>query len=174
MTRVFIGVGSNIEPERHIVAALDALASAYGELLVSPVYESEAIGFVGPAFLNLVVAFDTDQPLAELSRQLVAIERGNNYLGGAEKFSSRTLDLDLLLYGDLVGEFGSVTLPRGDIVDYAYTLWPLVDIAGDAHHPVSGHSYRELKKQFGSLQKLRPVPFVWNGKELSGARQTAC
>ncbi len=174
MTRVFIGIGSNIEPERHIVAALDALASVYGELLVSPVYESEAIGFAGPAFLNLVVALDTEQPLIELAQQLVAIERGNNYLGGAEKFSSRTLDLDLLLYGDLVGVFGTMKLPRADIVDYAYTLWPLVDIAGDERHPVSGHTYRELKKHFAPLQKLRPVPFVWNGKKLSGARQTAC
>lgn len=174
MTRVFIGIGSNIEPERHIVAALDALASVYGELLVSPVYESEAIGFTGPAFLNLVVSFDTEQPLAELSQQLIAIERGNNYLGGAEKFSSRTLDLDLLLYGSLTGVFGAVKLPRTDIVDYAYTLWPLVDIAGNERHPVSGHTYVELKKQFASLQKLRPVSFVWNGKELPCARQTAC
>ncbi|MET0378869.1 MAG: 2-amino-4-hydroxy-6-hydroxymethyldihydropteridine diphosphokinase [Spongiibacteraceae bacterium] len=174
MTRVVIGIGSNIEPERHIVAALDALSSVYGELLVSPVYESEAIGFAGPAFLNLVVALDTEQPLRDLSQQLLTIERGNNYLGGAEKFSSRTLDLDLLLYGDLVGVFGSVKLPRADIVDYAYTLWPLVDIAGDARHPVSGLAYRELKKQFLPQQKLRRIPFVWNGKELSGARQTAC
>jgi 2-amino-4-hydroxy-6-hydroxymethyldihydropteridine diphosphokinase len=174
MTRVFIGIGSNIEPERHIAAALDALENIYGQLLVSPVYESEAIGFNGPAFLNLVVAFDTEQSLAELSQQLVAIERGNNYLGGAEKFSSRTLDLDLLLYGELVGEFGSVKLPRADILDYAYTLWPLADLAGEQQHPVVAVTFRELKKQFAGSQKLRPVPFVWRGKELSGARQSAC
>lgn len=174
MTRVFIGIGSNIEPERHILAALDALAAQYGELLISPVYESEAIGFAGPAFLNLVVAFDTEQSLHELSQQLLAIERGNDYLGGAEKFSSRTLDLDLLLYGDAVGCFDSITLPRADIVDYAYTLWPLVDIAADARHPVSGLAYRDMKKQFGGSQKLRVVPFAWRGRELSGARQTAC
>lgn len=174
MTRVFIGIGSNIEPERHIVAALDALAAAYGQLLVSPVYESEAIGFSGPAFLNLVVALDTEQSLDDLSQQLIAIERGNNYLGGAEKFSSRTLDLDLLLYGDAVGRFGKMTLPRADILDYAYTLWPLADIAGDEKHPATGISYRELKKRFAESQKLRIIPFAWRGRELSGARQTAC
>lgn len=174
MTRVHIGIGSNIEPERHIVAALDALAAAHGELLVSPVYESEAIGFSGPPFLNLVVAFDTELSLEALSQQLRALERGNNYLGGAEKFSSRTLDLDLLLYGDAVGRFGAVTLPRADIADYAYTLWPLADIAGDARHPVTGIAYRDMKRQFAAAQKLRVVAFAWRGRELSGARQTAC
>lgn len=174
MTRVFIGIGSNIEPERHIVAALDALEAAYGQLLVSPVYESEAIGFNGPAFLNLVVAFDTGQSLYDLSQQLIAIERGNNYLGGAEKFSSRTLDLDLLLYGESVGCFGKLTLPRADILDYAYTLWPLADIAGEQRHPVAGMTYRELQKRFTDAQKLRSIPFAWRGRELSGTRQTAC
>ena len=169
MTQVFVGIGSNIEPERHIRAALDALENAYGKLCVSPVYESEAIGFSGPAFLNLVVSFSSDAALSELVQQLTAVERSNDYLGGAEKFSSRTLDLDLLLYGDSVGVFGKVELPRADIVEYAYTLWPLVDIAGDEKHPVNGLSYRELKKQFAPAQKLQRIPFVWKGRELSGA-----
>jgi len=169
LTQVFVGIGSNIEPERHIRAALDALENSYDDLCVSPVYESEAIGFSGPAFLNLVVSFETDQSLTELAQQLTVIERSNDYLGGAEKFSSRTLDLDLLLYGDSVGVFGNVELPRSDIVEYAYTLWPLADIAGEEKHPVNGLSYRELKKQFASAQKLQRTPFVWRGRELSGA-----
>lgn len=169
MTRVFVGIGSNIEPQRHIVAALDALTAIYGELLVSPVYQSEAIGFAGPAFLNLVVAFDAAHSLQELSRQLLDIERGNDYLGGAEKFSSRTLDLDLLLYGDIVGSFGSITLPRADIIDYAYTLWPLADIAGAAYHPVVGLTYAEMRQRFPAGQKLHRVPFAWQGRELSDA-----
>jgi 2-amino-4-hydroxy-6-hydroxymethyldihydropteridine diphosphokinase len=168
VTLVFVGIGSNIEPERHIRAALVSLADQFGALTVSPVYESEAIGFVGPAFLNLVVAFETEIALHDVARQLTAIERSNNYLGGAEKFSSRTLDLDLLLYGDAVGCFGAVTLPRADIVDYAYTLWPLVDIAAEAVHPALGLAYRDIKKGFTAAQKLRKIPFVWEGRELSG------
>lgn len=169
MTSIYVGIGSNIEPERHIRAALDALALHYGELLVSPVYESEAIGFNGPAFLNLVVCFESEQALSDVAQQLTSIERSNNYLGGAEKFSSRTLDIDLLLYGNTVGQFDRVILPRADIVDYAYTLWPLVDIAPDERHPINGLSYRELKKRFAQTQKLRRIPFVWKGRELSGA-----
>jgi len=169
VTRVYVGIGSNIEPERHIRAALDALALHYGDLVVSPVYESEAIGFNGPAFLNLVVSFETEQALLDVAQRLTSIERSNNYLGGAEKFSSRTLDIDLLLYGDAVGVFGAVTLPRSDIVDYAYTLWPLVDIAADEKHPAHGLTYRDMKKQFSAAQKLRPIPFVWKGRQLSGA-----
>lgn len=167
MTRVFVGIGSNIEPALHIRAALDALTAAYGELLVSPVYESEAIGFAGPAFLNLVVAFDTVQSLADVGQQLALIERNNEYLGGAEKFSSRTLDLDLLLYGNCVGVFERIELPRTDILDYAYTLWPLADIAGDAVHPVRGISYRALQQAFAPSQQLQCVPFIWNGRQLS-------
>ena len=169
MTQVYVGIGSNIEPERHIHAALDALAQHFGALVVSPVYESEAIGFNGPAFLNLVVSFETEMGLQDVAGQLIAIERSNSYLGGAEKFSSRTLDIDLLLYGDSIGTFGRVTLPRADIVDYAYTLWPLVDIAADEIHPALGLTFRELKKRFTASQKLRRVPFVWQGRELSGA-----
>jgi 2-amino-4-hydroxy-6-hydroxymethyldihydropteridine diphosphokinase len=168
VTLVYVGIGSNIEPERHIRAALAALADRFGALTVSPVYETEAIGFTGPSFLNLVVSFETDSALPDVAQQLTAIERSNNYLGGAEKFSSRTLDLDLLLYGDVAGTFGAVTLPRADIVDYAYTLWPLVDIAADSVHPVLALSYREIKKRFTAAQKLRRIPFVWDGRELSG------
>lgn len=167
MTRVFVGIGSNIEAALHIRAALDALTATYGELLVSPVYESEAIGFDGPAFLNLVVAFDTEQSVSDVGRQLALIERNNEYLGGAEKFSSRTLDLDLLLYGNAVGVFEHMTLPRADILDYAYTLWPLVDIAGDDVHPVRAISYRNLQQQFAQSQQLQRVPFIWKGRQLS-------
>jgi 2-amino-4-hydroxy-6-hydroxymethyldihydropteridine diphosphokinase len=165
--RVYIGIGSNIERNAHIAAALDRLAVLFGKLIVSPVYESEAIGFVGQPFLNLVVRIDTELSVSALVTLLRAIERDNGHTGNSPKFSDRSLDLDLLTYGEICGTVDSIVLPRADIVDYAYVLWPLVDIAGDVLHPVLGISYRLLKQQFIPAQKLWPIPFLWNGRDLS-------
>lgn len=173
MTRVYVGIGSNIERESRIATALDRLAAAFGELVLSPVYESEAIGFAGEPFLNLVACFDTDLPVSELQAALRAIERDNGYIGGTAKFSDRALDLDLLTYGDACGTIDGVDLPRADIVDYAYVLWPLADIAGDVRHPELGIAYLELKEKFSANQKLWPVAFVWNGRDLSELQQAS-
>jgi 2-amino-4-hydroxy-6-hydroxymethyldihydropteridine diphosphokinase len=167
VTRVYIGIGSNIEREIHIRAALDRLSEIFGALTISPVYESEAIGFDGNAFFNLVVGVDTELALNELLDLLRAIEVENGNIGNLPKFSARSLDLDLLIYGASNGIFQGVPLPRADIVDYAYTLWPLADIAGDELHPALDFSYRGLREQFTSAQKLWPVTFIWRGNDLS-------
>jgi 2-amino-4-hydroxy-6-hydroxymethyldihydropteridine diphosphokinase len=167
MIRAFIGIGSNIDRYRHIGAALDSLGEAFGGLRLSPVYECEAMGFEGAPFLNLVAGVTTVLPLPELVGLLRRIEHANGYPGGAPKFSSRSLDLDLLTYGDLCGAFDGVILPRGDITAYAYVLWPLADIAGQERHPASGISYLHLKQQFSPRQQVRPVSFEWRGRDLS-------
>lgn len=173
MTRVYIGIGSNIDRVARIGAALDRLAATFGELVLSPVYETEAIGFAGNPFLNLVACFDTNLTVGELQAVLRAIERDNGYRGGSAKFSDRMLDLDLLTYGDACGVVDGVTLPRSDIVDYAYVLWPLADIAGEVKHPALGVSYLELKEKFAGAQKLWPVSFVWNGRDLSDVQRAS-
>ncbi|HSB95162.1 MAG TPA: 2-amino-4-hydroxy-6-hydroxymethyldihydropteridine diphosphokinase [Spongiibacteraceae bacterium] len=167
MTQVFIGIGSNIERGAHITAALDRLAAEFGDVLLSPVYESEAIGFSGAAFFNLVARIDTELSVGELVALLRGIERANGHGGNTPKFSDRSLDLDLLTYGDVNGVVDNIALPRADIVDYAYVLWPLADIAGDALHPALGISYRALKQKFTAAQKLWPVSFLWRGRDLS-------
>ena len=167
MTQVFIGIGSNIDRHRHIAAALGSLSESFGELSLSPVYECEAMGFDGPPFLNLVAALATTLPLPALLEELRRIERANGYGGGAPKFSSRSLDLDLLTYGELCGEFDGVVLPRPDITTYAFVLWPLADIAGAERHPASGITYLDLRARFSPHQRLQPVPFEWRGRDLS-------
>jgi 2-amino-4-hydroxy-6-hydroxymethyldihydropteridine diphosphokinase len=169
MSRVYIGLGSNIEPRRHLAAALDRLAELFGELLLSPVYESAAIGFDGPAFLNSIVGVDTDYTVAEMVATLRQIECDNGYCGGAPKFSSRSLDLDLLVHGDLCGVSDGIELPRPDMTKYAYVLWPLADIAGAELHPRQRVSYFDLKQRLAPRQQLRWVPFQWHGRDLSAA-----
>jgi 2-amino-4-hydroxy-6-hydroxymethyldihydropteridine diphosphokinase len=167
MTRVYVGIGSNIDRELNVCAALDRLAQLYAPLLVSPVYESDAMGFSGTAFFNLVVGFDTELSLQELRLQLRGIERDNGNAGGLPKFSARSLDLDLLTYGDFCGVACGMKLPRADIAEYAYALWPLADIAGDELHPQLRISYGALKQQFAKTQRLWPVSFYWNGRDVS-------
>lgn len=173
MTRVYIGVGSNIERERHIAAALDRLDDLFGDLVVSPVYESEAIGFSGAAFLNLVVGLDTDLSVADLLAAVRAIESDYGNSGHLPKFSARSLDLDLLTYGDYCGARDGIVLPRSDITEYAYALWPLADIAAGELHPQLQISYRELRERFGDSQQLWPVPFQWRGRDLTAVKRAS-
>ena len=98
MAHVFLGLGSNIERERYVVAGLDALQRLFGEFEHSSVYDSAAIGFDGQAFLNLVVAVETDLSVAVLARQLRQIEVEHGRPANATRFSARQLDIDVLTY----------------------------------------------------------------------------
>ncbi|MFW5825424.1 MAG: 2-amino-4-hydroxy-6-hydroxymethyldihydropteridine diphosphokinase [Marinobacter sp.] len=159
--QVYIGVGSNVDRRRHVRAGLDALAREFGELEVSPVYESEAVGFDGSPFLNLVVGFRTARPVAELQRCLKAIEAANGRKPDDRRYSPRTLDLDILTYGDLDQPRDGVEIPRREILHNAFVLRPLADLAGERRHPLDGRSYRELWQACRSHQKLWPVAFHW-------------
>ncbi|MDG5499791.1 2-amino-4-hydroxy-6-hydroxymethyldihydropteridine diphosphokinase [Marinobacter sp. BGYM27] len=165
--RVYISIGSNIERERHIHAALNALAEHYGRLTVSSVYESEAVGFDGEHFLNLVVGLQTEESVSTLSRFLKALEAENGRHHDAPKFSARTLDLDILTYDDRVGVFDGVELPRSEILTNAFVLCPLAEIAPVDQHPVNGQNYTELWSQYARDQKLWVVPFSWRGEVIS-------
>lgn len=144
MTRVFLSLGSNIEPERHLAAAIAALRAEFGTVTISPTYRTEAIGFAGPAFLNLAVGIDTARDAVDLDRWLHALEDAHGRRRDVERYSSRTLDIDIVLYGDQVIDGpGHLRVPR-DELRHAFVLAPLADIAPDVRHPVSGFSMAEL------------------------------
>ncbi|MGH8457707.1 MAG: 2-amino-4-hydroxy-6-hydroxymethyldihydropteridine diphosphokinase [Nevskiales bacterium] len=161
MTAVFVGIGSNVERERRIGEGLTELRTRYGALRVSPVYESAAVGFRGNPFFNLVVNFDCALPAHALVAELHAIELRCGRRADAPKFAPRPLDLDLLLYGDLVIEEAGLQLPRPDILQYGFALKPLADLAPDRRHPQLGLTYAELWVQFdGEGKVLRLVETV--------------
>lgn len=167
MSRYYLSLGSNIDRYRHITAALEALAEKYGELQLSPVYESASVGFCGAPFLNSVVAIDSDLPLAVVAADLKQVEDDNDRQRGGEKFSARTLDIDILTCDQLVGEHAGIVLPREEILYNAYVLKPLADLAGEQLHPVRQMSYRQLWTQYDAAkQPLTAVVFHWRGRAL--------
>lgn len=158
MPEVFVAVGSNVEPVRHLRAALAALADRYGLLRLSRIYRNAPVGFEGADFLNMVVGFDTDEPVESVARCLAAIEAANGRAQGEAKYAPRTLDLDLLLYGEMCGKAGDVQLPRDEITRYAFVLKPLADLAPEHCHPVSGNRYADLWGRFdANAHPLEPV-----------------
>lgn len=170
MPRVFLGLGSNIERERYIVAGLDALAGLFGELTLSGVYDSEAIGFSGQPFLNLVVGIDTDLSPGTLSRQLRHIEVEHGRPPNASRFSPRQLDIDILTHGQLTGTVEGVVLPRPEILENAFVLCPLAEVAAQELHPGVGKTYADLWRAYDrDSQVIRRVDFQWRGRPVSQA-----
>ncbi len=144
----YISIGSNIDKEKHIPASLEALEKHFGALTVSSTYESEPVGFTGDPFYNLVVGFDSSLDVNDISQILKQIELDNGRNRDCKKFSARTLDLDLLLYGDLILNEGKLQLPRHEIEQYAFVLEPLAEVAGHLRHPVSGERYAVMWEKF--------------------------
>jgi len=160
VTRGYISIGSNINKDEHIPASLRALEQTFGELTVSSIYESEPVGFTGDVFYNLVVGFDSDLEVKAVAKQLRQIELDNGRTRDSRKFAARTLDLDLILYGDLIVNDGRLQIPRDEIEHYAFVLEPLAEIAPSLQHPVSHISYAELWEQFdkSDLRQKRVTP----------------
>ena len=144
---VTVSLGSNIEAERNLRAAVRALHQRYGELTLSPVYQTEAVGFDGDDFLNLVASCHTDEPVEAVAAGLKAIEDELGRDRSQPKFSARSIDLDLLTYGDRVPDEGGVQIPRDEILENAFVLKPLADIHGDLRHPVTGTTLAEHWQQ---------------------------
>ena len=144
MTQVFLGLGSNLDREKNIRAGLLALKDIFGDLKLSQIYESESVGFKGSNFYNLVVSLQTDLTIAELSDTLKKIEDKNGRLHTGPKYSPRTLDIDILTYGDFVGVEAGVELPRAEITENAFVLLPLAELAPNELHPALKKSYAEL------------------------------
>ena len=155
MPRVYVSVGSNIDRERNIRAALAHLKRRHDRLILSPIYENPAVGFMGEPFYNLVVGFDSNEGIEPLQHELRAIEHALGRRRSAERFAPRTADLDLLTYGDIVRHDLAPPLPRPDIVRYDFVLRPLADIAAGERHPEIGLSYGELWREASRAHEHR-------------------
>lgn len=158
----YVSIGGNINKDIYIPAGLKALKKLFGDLIISSVYESEPVGFLGESFYNLVIAFDTDSAVTNIAQQLRDIESDNGRIRNTEKFSSHTLDLDLILYGDLITDTNNgLHIPRKEIEQYAFVLEPLAEIAPTLQHPISLISYEKMWEKFDKTdlkqQRVKPI-----------------
>jgi len=163
MAKIYISIGSNIDAEKNIRLAIHALENHYGKLILSSVYESEAVGFNGDNFLNLVVGLKTEEDVYTVAATLRKIEDDNGRDRSGPRFSPRTVDLDLLLYDDLILQEDGLDIPRDEITKNAFVLLPLDEIASQLIHPLSGKTMCDHWLNFDKdSQKLWVIDFKVN------------
>jgi len=142
--RIYVGLGSNTDRETRVRMAVAALREQFGEIELSPVYDSAAVGFDGSDFLNLVAGIDAGLEVEAVAAIFRAIEDQLGRDRTQPKFASRPIDLDILTYDDLILDLPGIHIPRPEILHNAFVLKPLQDIAADRHHPQVGESYAVL------------------------------
>lgn len=148
MPEVFVAAGSNVRPRANLRRALAMLEAEFPGLRSSRAYANPAVGFAGDDFVNLVAAFATERPPGEIVAALKSVERELGREPGAPKWGPRTLDLDLLLYGDRVGPHGGAQLPHRDLATRAWVLGPLAELAPELRHPIMGETIGTLWRRF--------------------------
>ena len=161
MAIIYISLGSNIDRETHVKQGLSALKQAFGALTLSSLFESKAVGFTGKNFYNMVIAIETKKSIKQVANILRDIEFAHGRDLNAKKFSPRSLDLDLLLYDNLIIE-QPAQLPRNEITTNAFVLWPLSQVAPDVKHPVLKENYQTLWQNYNKAsQTLNIVANCW-------------
>lgn len=158
MAQIFIGIGSSIDKLESIRNGIACLKAEFGELTISPIYESEAVGFSGGNFYNLVVELQTALSVDILIGKLKSIEIQQGRAEKVTKFAPRTLDLDLLLYDQYIDEKRNV--PRSEITENAFVLKPLAELAGHLKHPILQITYQTLWDNYPKeKQKLWKIEY---------------
>lgn len=148
MAKIYLGLGSNVEPQQHLRLGIRELAKHFGVLELSNLYRNTSVGFDGDDFINLVVGLESDESPMEVHNIIEDIHVLAKRHRGESPFAARTLDIDLLLYGDLILDEPPLRVPRADILRYSFVLGPLAEIAPHLRHPETGRSITEHWAEF--------------------------
>ena len=162
MTAVYVAAGSNVEPIANLRRALGVLAAHYPGLRASRAWRNRAVGFDGDDFVNLAIGFDTADDVRTVLGRLHEAEAACGRARHAPKWAPRSMDLDILLYGDLVRDEPGLVLPRPDLLRRAYMLGPMAELAPDLVHPVERATMAELWARFDrDAHRMEPVDLGW-------------
>ena len=145
----WLGLGSNVFAETHIRAGISAIEKDFENVVLSPVYSSTAVGFDGDDFINLVARVETGMHPLELREYLRELEDRFGRKRDVAKFSDRSLDIDILLYDDLVLLSPVLEIPRAEILKFAHVLKPLADLEPELIHPTELRSIDNIWKTSG-------------------------
>jgi 2-amino-4-hydroxy-6-hydroxymethyldihydropteridine diphosphokinase len=160
MPDVYVAAGSNVNAEENLAAAVRELQRVFPDVRLSSWYRNQAVGFEGDDFINFVAGFSTERPLAEVIEHLHAIETLCGRPREAPRWAPRSMDLDVLLYGNLVCDEPKLKLPRPDLLKRAYMLGPLAELAPQVVHPTQGVTIAQLWERFDRaahpLQRVDP------------------
>lgn len=148
MATIYLGLGSNVEPEKNLSSAVQELRRHYGDLDASAVYRSAAVGFEGDDFLNLVVRIQSDETAAAVAEEIERLHDLSGRVRGGNKWVARPLDIDLLLYDDLVIDESGIRVPRSDVLEYSFVLRPMAELAPELVHPTTGKKMVEHWQEF--------------------------
>jgi 2-amino-4-hydroxy-6-hydroxymethyldihydropteridine diphosphokinase len=158
MHTAWLGLGSNVNANQHIQAAIDALREQFESVEFSPAYSSTAVGFDGEDFINLVARVETDMSPLALRQYLRDLEDRYGRKRDVPKFSDRSLDIDILLYDDLVLLSPVLEIPRAEIIKFAHVLKPLADLNPELMHPIERRSMADIWQSSGlSDESLKPL-----------------
>lgn len=156
-SNVFLGLGSNQgDRDLYILRAIAEIGKLPSSRItaVSSFYDTEAVGPVQqPDFLNAAIRLETPLPPEELLRELKRIETGLGRTGGV-RWGPRRIDLDILLYGDLVMDTPELTIPHPRLHERRFVLEPLVEIASETVHPVMGQAVSQLLAELPAGQRV--------------------
>ena len=153
-TEVFLSLGSNIDPEKNLQYACRELKKTFGNIQISSVFRNKSIGFDGNDFLNMVVKVKSSFNPNEMLDFLGRLESATGRNIGTGAFDSRSLDIDMLLYGNLVHQEKPLQVPRIDIELYSFVICPLAEIEPDGIHPISGKTFKDLWESFDQEEHL--------------------
>jgi 2-amino-4-hydroxy-6-hydroxymethyldihydropteridine diphosphokinase len=148
MAAVYVAAGSNVEPERNLALATQQLRREFPDVRFSPWYRNHAVGFEGADFINFAAAFSTSLPIKDVLARLYAIEVACGRPRDAPRWAPRSMDLDVLLFGELICDEPKLKLPRPDLLKRAFMLGPLAALAPELMHPTEKVTIGTLWERF--------------------------